>query len=436
MVASPGAARAVELTFHLPVRDTLVSVERYNAFLVSLGKRARGVKLIPGGTLYAGQSCAAFGSVYRLGSVRVLSGAPALTMRAPSRTGRTAAALNTVFTAAGVRSWTLPATNAETDLPFWSAVGGPEGVQFVAEGIAAGTDNGLLGSDVGGGVLRFRANMVGAPDANGRYRFLIELFGRTSSQDSSLVAFAERRCFTFVDLEPVDPSLLTHLVDATITNPNLRSALMTRIAALEVALARRDITEALDILATFVGGVVSRSEVNDPTKQGAPPVTFANARRLTEAAFHVRRGVLFSPATAECGNGIRETGEACDQSDLGGFNCASVGYSTGTLSCTAVCRFDTTQCVAAAVCGNGILEAGEECDRGPENSDTLPDACRTTCKRSFCGDGVIDSFEDCEGKNLNGETCVDIGYDGGSLRCFPEECEFDDERCTDDEENH
>jgi hypothetical protein len=172
--------------------------------------------------------------------------------------------------------------------------------------------------------------------------------------------------------------------------------------------------------------------VNDPTKP-APAVTLPNARRLSEAAFNVRRGIVFSPATAECGNGTRETGESCDGSDLGGFDCASVGFSTGTLACTVQCHFDTSQCVAAAVCGNGTLEADEECDRGPENSDTLPDACRTTCKRSFCGDGVIDSFEDCEGKNLNGETCSTLGYDGGSLRCDAEECEFDDERCTDDE---
>src|SRR6266850_1862253 len=86
----PVAAAAEPLTFHLSARDALASVDRYNAFLVSLGKRVRGVKLIPGGTVFAGQSCAGFGGVFRLGSIAVLSGTAALPARAPSRNGRTA----------------------------------------------------------------------------------------------------------------------------------------------------------------------------------------------------------------------------------------------------------------------------------------------------------------------------------------------------------
>ncbi len=92
----------------------------------------------------------------------------------------------------------------------------------------------------------------------------------------------------------------------------------------------------------------------------------------------------------------------------------------------------TTSCLADPVCGNGILEIGEECDRGDANSDVEPDACRTNCIRADCGDGVIDSFEDCEGRDLQGETCETFGYDGGTLRC-DEECEFDDERCTEED---
>src|SRR5690349_6271057 len=70
--ASP--ARAATMTFQLTVGDVFASVDRYNGFLVSLGKSAPHVKLIPGGTIFAGQSCAAFGSVFGLGSVTVLDG--------------------------------------------------------------------------------------------------------------------------------------------------------------------------------------------------------------------------------------------------------------------------------------------------------------------------------------------------------------------------
>ena len=36
----------------------------------------------------------------------------------------------------------------------------------------------------------------------------------------------------------------------------------------------------------------------------------------------------------------------------------------------------------------------EECDAGAGNSDTTPNACRTTCDLPSCGDGVTDSPEE------------------------------------------
>jgi hypothetical protein len=46
-------------------------------------------------------------------------------------------------------------------------------------------------------------------------------------------------------------------------------------------------------------------------------------------------------------------------------------------------------------CGNGALEPGEECDNGPQNSDTVANACRTNCNNPSCGDAVCDSSETC-----------------------------------------
>lgn len=415
------AAHADVMTFHLPAREALASVDRYNAFLISLGKQAHGVKLIPGGTTFAGQSCAGFGSVFRLGAITVLAGPAALASRALSRNGKAAPALATVFTAAGVRTWTPPSI-ADTNVPFWSVVPAADGVAFVADAVIKGGDDGLLGPDAGDGILRFRADVAGPPDATGRYRFLLEVFGRTSSQDSALVAAGARRCFTFVDLPPADLDAFGRLVDANVANANLRSAIDTRLASIPLKLERRDTQGALDALAVVVASLVSRSP---------DPLPTATARLLSEAAFRVRRDLLFRPATSQCGNGIRETGEACDGADLGGFQCTSIGFASGTLACTGDCRLDTSQCVAASVCGNGVLEAGEECDNASFNSDTVPDACRTSCKRAFCGDGVIDAFEDCEGHNLDGETCITLGFSGGTLRCDPTECAFDDEHCND-----
>jgi hypothetical protein len=44
----------------------------------------------------------------------------------------------------------------------------------------------------------------------------------------------------------------------------------------------------------------------------------------------------------------------------------------------------------ATTCGNGTPDLGEECDNGTANSDSMPDACRTTCLRAKCGDSVVD----------------------------------------------
>ncbi len=424
LLALPVAARAETMTFHLSVRDTLASVDRYNAFLVSLGKSAKGVKLVQGGTTFADQSCAAFGTVFRLESVAILAQLSALGAEVPSRSGKSAMALTAVFNTAGVRTWTPPPAEAQTDLAFWAPVPFTGGLKFEADPLSG--DAGLLGSDSGDHLMRFRVDVNGTPDAAGRYRFLLELSGKTSSNDGALVVKGERRCFTFVDLAPVDLAALNALVDTQVSNPNLNASMKTRLAAVGIALDHRDTQGALDTLAVFVSSVVSGLDSLDP----APVAARAKARLLSEAAFGVRRDVLFIPATSVCGNGQRETGEACDGGDLGGFSCTTLSFQSGTLACGPDCRFVTSGCVNASVCGNGILEAGEQCDNGSANSDTVPDACRTNCVFAYCGDGVIDSFEECEGKNLNGETCFSLGYEGGGkLACDPQECAFDDTNC-------
>jgi len=59
-------------------------------------------------------------------------------------------------------------------------------------------------------------------------------------------------------------------------------------------------------------------------------------------------------------------------------------------------------------CGDGELDTGEECDDGVSNSDTLPDACRTSCRNAFCGDGVVDTGEICDGTALCAPDCLSV----------------------------
>lgn len=49
-----------------------------------------------------------------------------------------------------------------------------------------------------------------------------------------------------------------------------------------------------------------------------------------------------------CGNGVKEGGEQCDGADLGGRMCTHLGYTDGSLSCSASCEFATAMCTTTA----------------------------------------------------------------------------------------
>jgi len=54
-----------------------------------------------------------------------------------------------------------------------------------------------------------------------------------------------------------------------------------------------------------------------------------------------------------CGNNIKETGEQCDGTDLGGATCRSLGYQGGNLSCNPNCTFNTSNCTTGGGGGGG-----------------------------------------------------------------------------------
>jgi cysteine-rich repeat protein len=98
-------------------------------------------------------------------------------------------------------------------------------------------------------------------------------------------------------------------------------------------------------------------------------------------------------AAGECGNGVVDTGEECDDGNADGAD-------------------DCAQCIAP-VCGNGILEGNEECDDG---NFTDFDGC-TDCRVAVCGDGVPEGSEECDDGN-------DVPLDG----CTG--CQFDPVACS------
>jgi hypothetical protein len=49
--------------------------------------------------------------------------------------------------------------------------------------------------------------------------------------------------------------------------------------------------------------------------------------------------------TSTCGNGKIDANEQCDGASLGGKDCTSQGYSSGSLRCTSNCTFDVSGCM-------------------------------------------------------------------------------------------
>jgi len=131
---------------------------------------------------------------------------------------------------------------------------------------------------------------------------------------------------------------------------------------------------------------------------------------------------------SRCGDNLADTGEACDGPDLAGQSCTDFGYvDPAGLGCTPQCMFDSSACTP--ICGNGTTEPGEECDDGAANSDTTPNACRTSCLLPACGDGVKDIGEICDTADLGGSDCTDLGYAAaGNLGCLAG-CFFDVTGC-------
>lgn len=52
-----------------------------------------------------------------------------------------------------------------------------------------------------------------------------------------------------------------------------------------------------------------------------------------------------------CGNGVKESGEDCDGTDLGTADCTTLGHSGGTLACTGSCTYDVTGCIVTSCSG-------------------------------------------------------------------------------------
>ncbi len=118
--------------------------------------------------------------------------------------------------------------------------------------------------------------------------------------------------------------------------------------------------------------------------------------------------------SSTCGNGIRESGEECDD-----------GNTKSGDGCSSTCQKEGGS--GSGTCGNGIKEAGEECDDGNTKSG---DGCSSTCQKEgtsstgTCGNGIRESGEECDDGNT-------VPFDGCDQFCHKENgASSDDGGCS------
>lgn len=128
----------------------------------------------------------------------------------------------------------------------------------------------------------------------------------------------------------------------------------------------------------------------------------------------------------QCGNGVVETGEACDDGGrVPGDGCSAncKGEPGGGVPCgapnecsTGICH--AGDCAPKNVCGNGVVEGGELCDDGNGvDTDACSNACLLGggqgCTSSEQCVGVCDLSEgspgDCEPAGICGNGALDVG---------------------------
>ncbi|PKN19219.1 MAG: hypothetical protein CVU65_18000 [Deltaproteobacteria bacterium HGW-Deltaproteobacteria-22] len=143
--------------------------------------------------------------------------------------------------------------------------------------------------------------------------------------------------------------------------------------------------------------------------------------------------------TGWCGDNLLNGTEDCDDGNTVTETCLY-----GEQSCT-VCAADCTEESGAIVgwCGDNLLNGAEDCDDGNTVTETCLygeqscTVCAADCTEQagvltgYCGDGVLfASEEECD-TTVDSLTCVDEGFDAGTLACGALDCLIDRSDCFD-----
>ncbi len=76
--------------------------------------------------------------------------------------------------------------------------------------------------------------------------------------------------------------------------------------------------------------------------------------------------VIVDARVPGCGDLVIESGEDCDSSNLGGASCLTQNFTSGSLSCTAACTFNTSACIYTPPSSGGGGGGGGSSNRGAQ----------------------------------------------------------------------
>jgi hypothetical protein len=146
-----------------------------------------------------------------------------------------------------------------------------------------------------------------------------------------------------------------------------------------------------------------------------------------------------------CSGGVpshpsKPVGTTCNQS--GGTVCNGAGVCGtcvpgATQSCytgppgslgVGICHGGTRTCQATGTfgaCAGEVTPRAEICGNGQDDdcNGVIDNGC------PVCGNGVKETGEQCDGGDLGGESCITLGFSGGTLACTGS-CQFDTSACT------
>lgn len=135
------------------------------------------------------------------------------------------------------------------------------------------------------------------------------------------------------------------------------------------------------------------------------------AATLSETDPSAMRGSLAPCETdAQC-SGKQKCGHYCPTVEQNNRRACRGNSASSTEDDNNACEWARWKCTAPGSCGNGIKESGEECDDGNADND---DGCiidpvkDIMCKTAVCGDGYIrpSAGEQCDNGNRNNAQCV------------------------------